>query len=223
MADHTEADMGPTRWAVFDLDGVFTGSDTFRTLALRQFRAQPERVLRLPAALLQSAAIGGPLVAAAQCAVGGLGLAEYRALADQVAADMARSPKVIPEAVTSVQDHLSRGDSVLVATASEVFLAQRFLSYLGLDDIEVLGSHLALPLGLLKPHNSGEQKVRSLIRRTGSVRWDHVYTDSRSDIPLLRGGRTRSLVNARPAEVRRIERQLGGRVTPINWPEVGKA
>lgn len=200
-------------WVIFDLDGVFLDGDTFRSLALRQFRRQPIRVFCLLRDLLSNRLTSsGVLAIAARAAVRGLSTDEYQRLAVSVANDLSRSRKIVPRAIVAAQNHQDRGRRVLVATASERHLARSFLDLIGLGDVELVSSELELPSGNFAPHNRGAVKAASVAARTGTQTWGFVYTDSQADLPILERAQNPVMVNPGAKAERRILAALGPNV-----------
>lgn len=118
---------------------------------------------------------------------------------------------VWPHALVALRRHVDDGDRVIVVTGSSELLAARICAAIGAPDVEVVGS-------TVKPwrsgwisdvHCVGKRKVARLAARGFTPPWDVVYTDSASDLPLLRGASRRVLVNARPADVARVTAVLG--------------
>lgn len=101
--------------------------------------------------------------------------------------------RLCPGAVMAVQAHLARGDEVAIVTASTAYVAGPVARLLGIP--HVVGTEVEVQDGVLTGRLLGEPcygqgkigKAQALAARTGlplSGAW--FYTDSRSDLPLLR-------------------------------------
>jgi phosphatidylglycerophosphatase C len=86
-----------------------------------------------------------------------------------------------------LQRHLAAGDRVLIATGSLPPIVRGLLAARGLPPLPVVGSRLRKRFGGLVVwiHCVHSIKVVELRRRFGLERWQHVYTNSFSDAPLI--------------------------------------
>jgi phosphatidylglycerophosphatase C len=213
-----------TAVAVFDLDKVLLGGDA-TTLFLRgRLRQAPHRVLGAllaAPALLPGAAVPGlrPLSARllTRITVGGRSGDDVAAVAEAYRAALARVPEAaVGDALARVRVHRAAGDRVVVATGCEETLARGYLTAIGLDDVDVVGS-----TGLLWPPRSaraiGEAKVRMLVARGYPPPWTAVYSDSASDLPLFAGTPRPVLVNGGPGAARQVGRVLGRPPETVTW------
>jgi phosphatidylglycerophosphatase C len=118
---------------------------------------------------------------------------------------------VCPPAVLALRRHVEAGDRVIVVTGSSELLAARICRAIGAPGVEVVGSTVKPWRGgwISDVHCVGRRKVARLASRGVTPPWDVVYTDSASDLPLLRDARRRVLVNASPADVARVTAALG--------------
>jgi phosphatidylglycerophosphatase C len=213
-----------TSTAVFDLDKVLLGGDA-TTLFLRgRWRQAPQRLLpALLAApvLLPAAAVPGlrPLSARLliRLTVGGRSGDDVPAVAEAYREALARVPEAaVGDALARVRVHRAAGDRVVVATGCEETLAHGYLTAIGLDDVDVVGS-----TGRLWPPRSarvmGEAKVRMLVARGYPPPWTAVYSDSASDLPLFAGTPRPVLVNGGPDAARQVGRVLGRPPETVTW------
>jgi phosphatidylglycerophosphatase C len=106
---------------------------------------------------------------------------------------------------------LSRGETIVVATAAPPVLVRGLMRGRGLAGVRIAGTRLVGCAGGLvtRPHCIGEAKLRELRRRFGLTQWAHVYTDSALDLPLARHARSVTLVGVGARTRRRFERLLG--------------
>jgi phosphatidylglycerophosphatase C len=136
-----------------------------------------------------------------------------------VARQFANRSLVCAEAVEQLQRHVREGDRVVVVTGAAESLARRVCARIGCDGVEVVGSTLRLWHGGWVGGESckGEAKIRMLAGRRIEAPWDCVYTDSASDLPLLRLARRKVLVNPRPRSRARVAEVLGTDVEVVVW------
>jgi phosphatidylglycerophosphatase C len=124
------------------------------------------------------------------------------------------------DGVRALKDHQESGDRVVIVTGSSSELATAFCAALGLKDVRVVGSTFRAAAGgwVVADHCAGASKVRLLAAAGITPPWAVVYTDSASDLPLLRLAQRRCVVNARRGTVRALTRALGdGRFEVVQW------
>lgn len=114
--------------------------------------------------------------------------------------------------------HQSEGARVLVATGSVAPLAERVCRHIGIRGVELVGSTLRRWCGgwVADKHCFGRRKV-SMLREHGLDQWDVVYTDSAADLPLLKHGIRRYLVNPTPEDRKKILDRLGPDLEVVDW------
>lgn len=141
-------------------------------------------------------------------------------LADRfVAREFADSRHVCAEALARLREHQAAGDRVIVVTGAAELIARRVCATLAGSELDVVGSTLRHWRGgwIADEHCYGAQKVARLAAHGVTPPWDTVYTDSASDLPLLRHARRRVLVNPRASSRRRVTAALGGDVEIMSW------
>jgi phosphatidylglycerophosphatase C len=118
-----------------------------------------------------------------------------------------------------LQYHVSKGDSVVIATGCLEILAKELLLRAGFGDITVVGSTLRPFLGGMAryQHCFGRNKVQMLAERGFPPPWAIGYTDSRSDLPVLQHCLEYHLVNAKAKCIRVIEQGLKSKATVVTW------
>lgn len=204
--DHKSA-----RLVVYDLDGVVTKRDTFAALLTTRLRASPLRLLRAAPWLVVWAMRRDPerrAAAARRIAVIGLATmreADYAELAsrlgDRIGAD---SACLRLDVVERMREQKRDGACVVVATATEVRLAEALLRRAGVPFDLLSASILAeTPEGMhLVDHRVGQRKAEALCEAGVRLSEAEFITDSATDLPTARlsghvtlvgaGGRTRA-------------------------------
>lgn len=201
---------------VFDFDGVLSRVDSMTVLVTRRLRERPQRLLlalpvvaahlctgpapRVQAALsrlLVSYTLAGSTAHAIQ--------AECRALGNEMAQ---RREWRNDEVLARLRAHVDAGHYVVICTATATDLAQAYLDALDLPTVRVVGSRLEETVKgvCLGDHNHGKMKPRSLLRSgvTGPI--SVAYTDSPSDIPLVKLAEAVVLVGASRRTFDRVRR-----------------
>lgn len=122
-------------------------------------------------------------------------------------------------ALARVREHLSAGHRVIVATGCAAPLAQEVCAVLGLEEVEVVASTLTRRRwGLPQAAPArGAGKLRALETAGVQLPVDHAYSDSYSDLPLLRAARTAHIVDPTPRNGARLRRVLGDDVEVLRW------
>lgn len=207
---------------LFDLDGVLIRGDSFALFMRRKGAVGWRRatgLLTLPVAAplaavpaLRSRAIRlvvrGALV--------GMAVEEFHRRTQDFGTALAHEPgRVMSDGVAAVHEHLRSGDRVVVVTASEETLARALLDALGLAGVELVASQVHGPAAVV--HNRGEEKVRQLAAHGIGPQWQVAYSDSLTDLPMLRGARRAVLVNPRPRDLARARAELGDGLVAMTW------
>ena len=201
----------------FDLDGTLVRGDSFagftRMLIFRNrwraalaFLASPLFGLLF---LLPPTRVLG-IVGYLWIATVGLSPAEFERLAREFAASHATPDRHITAALDRLRAHQEAGDQVVVVTACAEPLASAVCAELGLTGVPVISARLRPGLGAMIPRQGcmGAGKLRRLGEAGFATQLAHAYTDSRSDVPLLRAAANRYVVSPSPRTLRRILRAL---------------
>ncbi|SHG82460.1 haloacid dehalogenase-like hydrolase [Geodermatophilus nigrescens] len=214
---------------VFDLDGTLVAGDSFGGFLRRLLTRQP---LRLAAALL-TAPVWLPALATGRLRVPaerwlvwlaavGLDAEGFTAAARAFAAEHAgpAGGRTAAAAVARVREHVARGDRVVVATACARPLAAEVCRVIGLPDVEVVDTDLrrsrwGLPAPAVPARGQG--KLEALRAAGVPLPLDHAYSDSASDLPLLRAARVPHLVDPTPRDLARLRAVLGPDVEVLRW------
>lgn len=180
---------------VFDLDGVLSRSDTMATLVFARLRRRPWLVGSV-ALLALAAALSGPSGrlrprcnrAIVHIALAGVSEEEYLQLADAVARRLAAREGNAPEEILEALRHAAAEGVVVVSTATERWLAQRYLAEIGITGVQVHASQLRFLAdgARFAAHNVGDAKVAALGAAFPEEKIATVHTDSASDLPLAR-------------------------------------
>ena len=211
---------------MFDLDGTLISGDAFGLFLVHLLRRPPLRAVVavasapawLPAFLLTPTRLVAERFVVWLAAVG-MTDEDLTARAAHFAAGHAgpRSGRATSAVLARLREHQSRGDRVVVATGCASPLAEHVCHALGLDDVEVVASQLTRTRWG-PPRTAparGEGKLRALASAGIPLPVDHAYSDSWTDLPLLRAARVPHVVNASPRHLRRFRRALGGDVDVI--------
>ena len=185
---------------VFDLDHTLTRHDTYIAFLLSVLRARPSRLIRC-----------GEL--GFGFAVHKLGLRDNtwlkiqflrticggcdRRFIEKLAARFAEEVvphKIRPGALRSIRLHQSRGDQIVLATASPDIYVEAIAQRLGIAAGDVLATRVEwrddrLTGRLNSPNLYGQAKadaVAAWMRHAGRDALDIAYSDHHSDLPLLR-------------------------------------
>lgn len=121
--------------------------------------------------------------------------------------DSLRSLTIEPS-VAALQDHLQRGDTVAVVTASPEFYVAEFMAQIS-DAVRVRGSRVVeSDKGLHVSNLRGERKAvagAELISESGAE-IVHVYTDHADDLPLMKLANRITLVDPPQATIAAADR-----------------
>lgn len=203
--------------AVFDLDGTLLDGDSTALWLWDRVKRSPLRAL----AVLAAAPIAGPMVALPRTRrlgasmllwIATVGLSERGLMAScQAFGDSFRAGGNALSwrkgGMTVLDDHLTRGDRVVVVTAAPVILAQALIGPLG-HPIEVIGTSLKRRAGgwVADIHCRHQRKCQALAEAGHGAHWGYAYTDSLDDLPLLRGAEKPVIVKGGEKAARRLFR-----------------
>jgi phosphatidylglycerophosphatase C len=217
------------RVVLFDLDRTLVRCDSFagfnRDLLLSAWWRVAIALAAAPLVLPLAAVKRTRLLAASVVAwAGTVGLDDQQLddrMARYVEARFGGDGIVCRTAIDALRRHHADGDRVLIVTGAPAALARRVCARIGLPiaaDIEIVGSSLRPAFGgwIIGEHCFGPTKVRMLAAQ-GIVRADCVYTDSLFDLPLLRIGARRVLVNASARHRARAASELGEGCEIVTW------
>ncbi len=123
------------------------------------------------------------------------------------------------DAMARLQYHLALGHDVVVATGCLEVLARVILVAEGLGDIVVIGTTVQRYCGgmVAKEHCVGDRKVAMLADRGYVDAWDYAYSDHPSDLPMLRKGKRRFIVNPSSRNAPIMLAMLGASATVLSW------
>ena len=181
---------------MFDLDGVLLRGDAFTVLVRHALARRPWRLV--PAAVLLTASLalpaGGPgrfriNRALVRLALRGIDETRYEALAVRIGTELAQSAFRNDSLIEEARRCREAGSRVIVVTATERRLARSYLNAVGLGDTELVASELTFPSdrpASLATYNIGSQKVCSLVELDVDLTSCLFYTDSATDLPLMR-------------------------------------
>jgi phosphatidylglycerophosphatase C len=214
--------------AVFDFDHTLTSWDTagrffvwlLRRSPLKLLFGAPVALLLVPfAAFRRTRKI--PLRFAVWLATFGRSHEQLRALAvAHIVQVTARGGSFLREAGRAqIVFHQSQGHTVVIATGALEYLVREILANEGIGEVTVVGSSMRGFLGgmIADQHCYGDRKVRMLEERGIRAPWSFVYSDSESDLPLLRAGTTQFVVNPTPRAAAYLIPVLGGSATVVTW------
>lgn len=215
------------RLVLFDFDGVLVTGDSFAGWLRREGLRPPLR--RLAATLL--APVGLPLLAfPPTLSIGArmfLGVAVRgaepvalrRSLADWGRGLARRADRRIDDGLAALRAHRAAGDRVVVVSGTESTLLRAVLDELDLGEVAVVASELDFdgPGVRVRRHCFGAQKIHALAEAGIVPPWDLAYSDSPSDLPLLRGAREAVCVNWSPRNRALAQRTLGDRARHVAW------
>jgi phosphatidylglycerophosphatase C len=184
---------------LFDFDGVLIRGDSYEHFVRRELERSRGRlaltlpVIALALPMLKKRALrryGRGLMV--WCAFAGWTAGRFEAEAREFGRQVARNESlVVADAVEDLQRHLAGGARVVVATQSARAVVRAILNEWGLATVQLVASNPTFGrLGIrsaLRVH--GEEKVHRLRALGIPPPWELAYSDSLSDLPMLKGAR----------------------------------
>lgn len=216
------------RVVLFDFDGVIVRHQTLE-LYFRDCLAGAGRwrlLLGLPllpfVPLLSPTVAGNRLLGRAFLRVVTFGRREasYRRRAVAFARAYARRPGVfLRDAVAALRRHTAMGDRVVIVSGNDLTLVEAILDEVNLTGYELIASSTrGGPFGVhFTVHNVEGMKVRRLDKAGIPRPWSVAYSDSLSDLAMLRAAEKAVLVNPSAKLEKRARRALGDRLDVLHW------
>ena len=215
------------RVVLFDFDGVLMRGDAFSRFVRSRFRRSWWRLLiaiiALPSMLPFYAirSLRMPIIGVfVHISLLGIGQSRFELLVREFAGELVGKPRIfIRDGISAMRRHIVDGDRVVIVTGCEANLVHAIFAAIGLPDLEIIASQLrAGRLGMRKRvHNFGSAKPVQIAAHGISEPWDLAYSDSASDIPMLKRAAEAVLVNADARTSLRVRRALGREVRQVNW------
>jgi len=217
----------PRELVLFDFDGVLVAGDSFAGWLRREGLRPPHR--RLLAMLL--APIGLPLLRWERTrslgarlflhvAVLGASPATLRRSLEAYGGALVQRPdRIIAEGLAALREHQAAGDRVVIVSGSETSLLHAILDALQIRDVEVVASLLDFDRSAVRVvrHCFGAGKLGALRAAGIEPPWDVAYSDSASDLPMLREAARPICVNWPDAERGLAAQALGPQVRFVTW------
>lgn len=206
------------RTAVFDFDGVLVREDSTLTYLRRRGTRRPWLVAGAVPALAAFAVTGQSALLRSHASRAtlrafflGTGPTALGTELETLGHELATTPGLpLADGVAAAAAHLAAGDRVVVLSAALEPLLRGFLAGAGLAEASYAGSRLDRALGgsRMSDHNFHDRKVERARLLGAPPPWDVAYTDSASDLPLLRHARRGVLVNPSPGLSQRVRAAL---------------
>lgn len=146
--------------------------------------------------------------------------ATYRRQAAAFARAYARRPGVfLRDAVATLRRHVDAGDRVVIVSGNDLTLVEAILDEVNLVGYELIASSTrGGPLGVhFTVHNVEVMKVRTLDKAGIPRPWAIAYSDSLSDLAMLRAADRAVLVNPSPREEKKARRALADKLEVVHW------
>ncbi|MBB3227859.1 phosphatidylglycerophosphatase C [Luteibacter sp. Sphag1AF] len=223
-----EAVAATQRVVLFDFDGVIVRDQTLELFIRERIarRGSWRLLFVLPLIpfvpfLLPSPA-GNRFLARVFLRVATFGRSEavYRRRVAEFGRLYARRPGVfLRDAVATLRRHVDAGDRVVVVTGNDAPLIEAILDEVRLGGFELLASRTRGGLfGVrLVSHNVGKEKVAVLKAAGVPLPAAIAYTDSLSDLPLLRAATTPFIVNPDAKLSKKAAKAIGSALQTVHW------
>lgn len=146
--------------------------------------------------------------------------AAYRRQVSAFARAYARRPGVfLRDAVATLRRHVDAGDRVVIVSGNDLTVVEAILDEVNLTGYELIGS--TTRGGLMgvhfTVHNVEGMKVRTLDKAGIPRPWAIAYSDSLSDLAMLRAAERAILVNPSPKAEKKARRALADKLEVVHW------
>jgi phosphatidylglycerophosphatase C len=146
--------------------------------------------------------------------------ATYRRQVVAYARTYARKPGVfLRDAVATLRRHVDAGDRVIIISGNDLTMVEAILDEVSLTGYELIASQTRGGLfGVhFTRHNVDGVKVTTLDRAGVPRPWAIAYSDSLSDLPMLRAADEAKLINPSPKVGKKAGRVLGSKLEVLYW------
>ncbi len=147
----------------------------------------------------------------------GLSEAAYKQILDEFIAQYRIKP--IEPVLTECRKDIVEGKKVVIATGAGHEMASAFIRHLGMENrVGLVTSQSARFLGgmISSIQANGETKLRELIRHGYTPPYVRAYSDTASDLPILRAATKAFLVNYREKDRIYLSQKLGEKLQIID-------
>jgi phosphatidylglycerophosphatase C len=216
------------RVVLFDFDGVIVRHQTLELFFRERVSGMGRWRLLLALPVVPFVPLLAPTVAGSRF-LGRLFLrvvtfgrreASYRRQVDAYGRAYARRPGVfLRDAVVALRRHIDAGDRVIIVSGNDLTMVEAILDEVCLTGYELLASQTRGGLfGVhFVRHNVEGVKVTTLDRAGVPRPWAMAYTDSLSDLPMLRAAEAATLINPTPKMERKAAKALGDKLDVVHW------
>lgn len=226
VVDDTAGDA--RRVVLFDFDGVIVRHQTLELFFRERLSGFGRWRLLLALPLLPFIPLMIPTVAGSRMlgrvflrvVTFGRREATYRRQLAAFARTYARRPGVfLRDAVATLRRHVDAGDRVVIISGNDSTLVEAILDEVSLSGYELVASQTRGGLfGVhFTRHNVESVKVSTLERAGFPRPWAVAYSDSLSDLPMLKAAEAAKLVNPVPKIEKKAVRALGDKLEVLHW------
>lgn len=228
VSSEAEATEAVRRVVLFDFDGVIVRHQTLELFFRERVAGLGRWRLLLALPVVPFIPLLAPTVAGSRF-LGRLFLrvvtfgrreATYRRLVDAFGRIYARRPGVfLRDAVLAMRRHMDAGDRVIIVSGNDLTLVEAILDEVGISGYELMASQTRGGLfGVhFVRHNVEGVKVTTLDRAGVPRPWAVAYTDSLSDVPMLRAADAAVLVNPSRKMEKKAAKALGDKLSVQHW------
>ena len=208
---------------VYDMDGTLFRGDCGGAFITQQIKGNFLRLLlsiviapiAFPMLHIQSLRRLG---VSAYLWIASIGLSEvaYKTLLNNFIAQYRIRP--IEPVLTQCRKDITEGRKVVIATGAGYEMASAFIKHLGMENQVVLvtsQSRRFLGGMISSVQSNGETKLQELIKHGYPPPYLRAYSDTASDLPILRSANTAFLVNYRESDRVYLSRHLGDKLQLI--------
>lgn len=144
----------------------------------------------------------------------------YRRMVDAYGRTYARRPGVfVRDAVATLRRHIEAGDRVVIVSGNDLSMVEAILDEVSLTGYELIASQTRGGVfGVhFTRHNVDGVKVRTLDCAGIPRPWAIAYSDSLSDLPMLKAAEAAKLINPTPKIEKKASRALGEKLEVLHW------
>jgi len=214
---------------VFDFDGTLSPFNTFSKFFNRFLLKRPLRlvilIILLPVMLpflFIKATTEFTINVLLWCCTFGITLELWKEEMDLFSSSFRRNNNnniFFKESIQQLKLHQQKGHRIFIISGSSEYLIQAICRDAHIYGIDIIGSSMNKYYnGIITGKRClGIEKVRALKNRFNISSWNYAYTDSLTDLPLLKEATHKIIINAKDSDLKKLNKQFGNQIKQYTW------
>ena len=123
------------------------------------------------------------------------------------------------EGINLIKLHKQQGHRIFIISGSSEYLIKAICRYSNLHGIDIIGSPMDNYYNgiITRRRCLGIEKVCALKNRFNISTWKYAYTDSLTDLSLLKEATYKIMINPKASDLKKINKQFGNKIKIYTW------